>query len=93
MKTKDPQLYVNFFFNHGRFNIIFKGITLEIRYIWETESRPAYTGILENVAAKEIMTTYEQKNCLDCEEEEVAKRTFFHLVTHLFIQYYLLIIS
>ena len=39
------------------------------------------------------MTTYEQKNCLDCEEEEVAKRTFFHVVTHLFIQYYLLNIS
>ena len=66
---------------------------LEIRYIWETESRSVYTGTLENVVAKEIMTTYKRKNCLDCEEEEVAKRTFFHLVTHLFIQSYLLNIS
>ena len=81
------------FFNHGRFNIIFKGILLEIRYIWETESRSVYTGILENVVAQEIMTIYEKKNYLDCEEEEVAKRTFFHLVIHLFIQYYLLNIS
>ena len=48
---------------------------MEIRYIWETESRSVYTGILENVVAQEIMTIYEQKNYLDCEEEEVAKRT------------------
>ena len=33
------------------------------------------------------MITCGQKTCLDCEEEGALKGTFFHLVTHLFIQH------